>query len=190
MAQLLFDFAGRGDSDGDVITLGEREADDVRAAVDVLVRRPEVDASRIGAVGKSMGAVAVILAAARDSRIRALVLDGPFADLADVVDGAIAARHLPAGLLRPLVFRVAGWRASFDPASLRPEVAMREVRAPVLLLHGEEDDLVPFEHALRLERAAGGPLTLIPLPGEGHNTARSEEILDRIATYLTATLGP
>ena len=190
MAQLLFDFAGRGDSDGDVISLGEHESDDLRAAIDFLARRRDVDPARIGAVGKSMGGVAAILASAKDARIRALVLDGPFADLADVVDRAIGARHLPAALLRPLVFRVAGWRASFDPAALRPEEAMRDVKAPVLLLHGEEDDLVPFEHALRLERAAAGPLTLIPLPGEGHNTPRSPETLDRIARYLRGTLAP
>jgi len=188
IAQLFLDFAGRGDSDGDVITLGAREAGDLVAGIDWLARRPEVDPDRIAAAGKSMGAVAAILAASRDPRIRVLVLDSPFADLGDVVDRAVRRRHLPPALLRPVIFRVAGWRASFDPASLVPERAIAEVVVPALLLHGEEDGLVPIEHARRLAGAAKGPVTLVPLAGEGHNTRRSRDTLDRVARYLEGSL--
>lgn len=188
IAQLFLDFAGRGDSDGDVITLGGREAGDLVAGIDWLARRPEVDPDRIGAAGKSMGAVATILAASREPRIRVLVLDSPFADLADVVDRAVKRRHLPASLLRPLIFRVAGWRAGFEPGALVPERAIAEVGVPALLLHGDADGLVPIEHARRLVGAARGPVTFVPLAGEGHNTRRSRETLDRIARYLEGSL--
>jgi pimeloyl-ACP methyl ester carboxylesterase len=188
IAQLLLDFAGRGESDGDVITLGAREAGDLVAGVDWLASRPEVDPDRIGVAGKSMGAVAAILAASREPRIRVLVLDSPFADLADVVDGAVRRRHLPASVLRPVIFRVSAWRASFDPGALAPERAIAEVAVPALLLHGEEDGLVPVEHARRLVAAAKGPVTFVPLAGEGHNTRRSRETLDRIARYLEGSL--
>lgn len=188
IAQLFLDFAGRGDSDGDVITLGAREAGDLVAGIDWLARRPEVDPDRIGAAGKSMGAVAALLAASREPRIRVLVLDSPYADLADVVDRAVRRRHLPAAFLRPVIFRVAGWRASFDPARLLPERTIAEIAVPALLLHGEDDALVPIEHARRLVGAAKGPVTFLPLAGEGHNTRRSRETLDRIAHYLEGSL--
>ncbi len=188
MAQLFLDFAGRGDSDGDVITLGAREAGDLVAAVEWLARRPEVDPHRVGVAGKSMGAVAAILAASREPRIRVLVLDSPFADLADVVDRAVKRRHLPAALLRPAIFRVAAWRAAFDPGALVPERVIAEVGVPALLLHGDADGLVPIEHARRLVSAAKGPVTFVPLAGEGHNTRRSRETLDRIARYLEGSL--
>ncbi len=188
IAQLFLDFAGRGDSDGDVITLGAREAGDLLAGIDWLAGREEVDPDRIGVVGKSMGAVAAIVAASREPKIRVLVLDSPFADLADVVDRAVTRRHLPASLLRPVIFRVAGWRAAFDPGSLVPERAIAEVAVPALLLHGDSDGLVPIEHARRLVGAARGPVTFVPLAGEGHNSRRSRETLDRIAHYLEGSL--
>src|SRR5262249_18550454 len=54
IGQLLFDFTGRGDSDGDVITLGAHEASDLRAALDALAARGDVDPLRLAVGGKSM----------------------------------------------------------------------------------------------------------------------------------------
>jgi len=42
------------------------------------------------------------------------------------------------------------------------------VRAPLLVLHGEADDLIPPEHGRRVAAAAGGPAELVLLPGVGH----------------------
>lgn len=188
LAQLLFDFAGRGDSDGDVITLGAREAEDLVAAVAWVRRADGVDPGRIAIAGRSMGAAAAILAAAEERRIRALVLDSPFADLPSVLDRVLAERYLPPALVRPLLVRFAGWRAGYDPAEIRPEEAIRRVAAPILLLHGEEDALVPIEHARRLSAAAEGPVTFLPLEGEGHDTVRPEAVRQRIARYLASAL--
>lgn len=188
LAQLLFDFAGRGDSDGDVITLGAREAEDLVAAVAWVGRADGVDSGRIAIAGRSMGAVAAILAAAEERRIRVLVLDSPFADLPSVLDRVLAGRYLPPVLVRPLLLRFAGWRAGYDPGEIRPEEAIRRVAAPILLLHGEDDALVPIEHARRLSAAAEGPVTFLPLAGEGHDTVRPEAVRQRIARYLASAL--
>lgn len=188
--QLLFDFAGRGESDGEVITLGAHEAVQMRAALDFLAQRPDLDATCAALVGRSMGAVAAILAAADDARVRVLVLDSPFADLGDLVDTQIARRRLPPTLLRKPLFLLAGWRAGYEPGAIRPERTIHDVHVPILLFHGEIDDIVPIEHARRLAAAAGGPVTFIPLPGEGHNGPRSDATIDRIATFLERLLAP
>jgi len=188
-AQILFDFTGRGESDGDVITLGAHEAGDLRAALDVLTARPEVDPRRLALGGRSMGAVAAILEAADDPRVEALVLDSPYADLTTTVDRAIGAYHLPAILVRPVLLRIAGWRANYDPSEVRPDKAIRKVKAPILLLQGSADEIVPPSDTLALKAAAGGKTVLLTLPGQGHNDPRPQQALDRIASFLRTTLG-
>jgi hypothetical protein len=61
-------------------TFGLREEADVRAAVDLLRRRPGVDPNRIAVIGSGTGANAALLAAEADTKIAALVLDRPTRD--------------------------------------------------------------------------------------------------------------
>lgn len=73
----VFDFAAHGANDG-VTTFGYREADEVRAAIDVLAKRNDVDPTRFGLWGYNLGAYAALRAAQRDNRVRALVLDSVY----------------------------------------------------------------------------------------------------------------
>ncbi len=187
-AQILFDFTGRGESDGEVITLGAHEHADLRSALDVLTARAEVDPLRLGIAGRDMGAVAAIELAAGDARVKAVVLDSAYADVAILADHMVAAHHLPAGLIRPILFRVSGWRAHYNPASVQPVEAIRKVKVPVLLFHGDHDTLVPYQHAQALRDAAGGPFELDPLPGLDHDSPRPGDYADRIARFLTRTI--
>jgi dipeptidyl aminopeptidase/acylaminoacyl peptidase len=188
LAQLLFDFTGRGDSDGDVISLGAHEATDLKSALDALAARPEVDPLRLALGGRSMGAAAAILEAAGDARVRALVLDSPYADLVTVVDRAIGTYHVPAVLLRPLLLKVAGWRASYDPWKVRPIDAIGSVKAPIFLVQGDKDTIVPPTDALRLKGAAKVQVQYIPLVGLDHNSPRPDDFPERVAEFLKAKL--
>jgi pimeloyl-ACP methyl ester carboxylesterase len=73
----IFDFAAHGANAG-VTTFGFREADEVRAALDALAARDDVDASRFGLWGYNLGAYAALREAETDKRIRALVLDSTY----------------------------------------------------------------------------------------------------------------
>jgi len=73
----IFDFAAHGANPG-ISTLGYREADEVRAAVDLLARRTDVDPARFGLWGYNLGAYAALREAESDKRIRALVLDSVY----------------------------------------------------------------------------------------------------------------
>jgi dienelactone hydrolase len=73
---LIPDARGHGDSDGESNRLGWFGDTDVRAAVDYLANRSDVDDGRIAAVGLSMGGEEAIGAAGADSRIRAVVAEG------------------------------------------------------------------------------------------------------------------
>jgi len=73
----IFDFAAHGTNTG-ISTLGYREADEVRAAVDLLAARPDLDPTRVGIWGYNLGAYAALREAEYDKRIRALVLDSVY----------------------------------------------------------------------------------------------------------------
>jgi predicted phosphoribosyltransferase/dienelactone hydrolase len=75
LATFLFDFTGHGESEGsqEESTLAQ-QADDLRAALDVLRAMDDIDARRLGVVGASSGGAAALRFAAGDPRVRALVL--------------------------------------------------------------------------------------------------------------------
>ena len=74
-----FDFSGCGLSQGEYISLGYYERDDVEAVIHYLRTSDEV--STIALWGRSMGAVTALMYADRDPSIAALVLDSPFSNL-------------------------------------------------------------------------------------------------------------
>jgi len=73
----VFDFAAHGSNAG-LTTFGYRESDEVRAAIDTLATRNDVDATRFGLWGYNLGAYAALREAERDPRVRALVLDSVY----------------------------------------------------------------------------------------------------------------
>jgi len=73
----VFDFAAHG-ANGGITTFGYREADEVRAAIDTLAQRKDVDPARFGIWGYNLGAYAGLREAEKDPRVRALVLDSVY----------------------------------------------------------------------------------------------------------------
>jgi fermentation-respiration switch protein FrsA (DUF1100 family) len=108
----------------------------MRAAYDWLVRRPEVDPRRVVGYGRSLGGGAVC-GLARERELAALVLESTFTSVRDVARGL----GLPG-------FVVAD---PFESLSV-----VRGFAGPILLLHGERDEVIPFAHAERLHAAAPG----------------------------------
>jgi len=117
LGQLFIDFAGRGESDGKTISMGAHEADAMIAGLDFLESRPEIDAGRLALAGRSMGAAAACLAAGRDPRVRALVLDSPYTSLSRELDHVIAEYGLPPILIRPALLAVSSFRARTERPS-------------------------------------------------------------------------
>lgn len=73
----VFDFAAHGANDG-ITSFGYREADEVRAAIDVVATRNDIDPNSFGLWGYNLGAYAALREAENDKRVRALVLDSVY----------------------------------------------------------------------------------------------------------------
>ena len=73
----VFDFAGHGANDR-ITTFGYGEVSELRAAVDELAKRGDVDAQKFGLWGYNLGAYAALREAEDDKRVRALVLDSVY----------------------------------------------------------------------------------------------------------------
>src|SRR5271167_2718062 len=73
----VFDFTAHGANAG-VTTFGYRESDEIRAAIDALARRNDVDPARFGLWGYNLGAYAALREAEKDPRVRALALDSVY----------------------------------------------------------------------------------------------------------------
>jgi pimeloyl-ACP methyl ester carboxylesterase len=70
----VFDFAAHG-GNGGTTTFGYREADEIRAAIDTLATRNDVDPNNFGVWGYNLGAYAALRDAEADHRVRALIVD-------------------------------------------------------------------------------------------------------------------
>jgi len=192
-AVLAFDFRSWGESGGARITFGHREADDVVGAV-VFVKREGGRDHRIGAVGLSMGAAAVIFAAARTPDIAALVADSSYARLDKAVRGVLRR----AGPFASPAWRHAAWigerligtrLASVAPIEAIASIAPR----PVLIIHGRRDRLTAVEDARALHRACGEPKDLWVIGAAGHARTRriGMDVYDRrIAAFFRRHLPP
>jgi uncharacterized protein len=147
---LVFDYRGYGGNPGQPTEAGL--ATDARAALDYLVGRPEVDPARVVYLGESLGA-AVALRLATERPPAALVLRSPFASLAEV--GQLHYPLVPVSLLL---------RDRYDSAVLAGRLA-----APLLVVAGGRDRIVPASHSRRLFAAAPQPKRLVVLDGADHN---------------------
>lgn len=159
---LAYDYRGYGRSEGTPSEPGVYL--DATAAFDDLVARG-TDPAAIVCFGESLGgAVSIELATRR--RCGAVIAVSTFTRLADV-----ARRHYgPLGGL-------AGDR--FDSLARLPRVA-----APVLIAHGDQDEIVPFELGERLFAAAPGPKRFVRLTGADHNRVLDRrDLLDAIAVF-------
>jgi uncharacterized protein len=167
---LLFDLRNSGESDGTLTTLGLREVDDVRAAVDFVLAQPRVDAKRIGLMGISMGGATAILSAARIPQISAVVAESAYTSLPDSLGVTFKQMTgLPPFPFAPLIVYFGEREAGLKLSEVSPvaEIASISPRS-VLLVHGGQDDIIPIDNAYALYAAAQAPKALYVVPQAGH----------------------
>jgi dipeptidyl aminopeptidase/acylaminoacyl peptidase len=164
---------------------GEQQPDDVAQAADWLVRLPGVNVDSIGVLGFSLGGQVALLAGARSSRIKAIVAYFPITD-------------------------IQRWRDTTSNTSIRdfyvPQVCAAgrsnspvnsadEIRASVLLIHGDRDTLVPTEQSLKMREAlqkANRYVELLVIGGGAHGFTdeQSEQAWSAAMQFFNLHLKP
>jgi alpha-beta hydrolase superfamily lysophospholipase len=187
---LLFDFRGCGESDPAPLSVGFYELGDLRAALaHARERTPDLP---LGLIGYSMGAAIALMVAADDPTVRAVVADSSYAAIGDVIAAAYRRRRVPTTFLLAASDRYNGWRYGYRFGALRPvDVVARLAPRPLLIIHGEADDLTPVEHAHRLYAAARDPRELWIVPNTPHCGAYFADrprYVNRVADFFARSL--
>jgi alpha/beta superfamily hydrolase len=187
---LLFDFAGHGQSEGDTVTYGVRERDDVAAIISWLRARGDVNMDGLAIMGYSLGAIAATLAAATLPELRALVIESGFADLQhDIAQLFTRFTHLPAFPLANLVVWWGQRLADVRLSDIRPALVIGQVSPRATLIIADlRDELAdePYDGE-RLFAAAGEPKELWQVEDAGHVQAyfqRPQEWVARVGDFL------
>lgn len=169
---LLVDYRGYGRSEG--VPSEQGTYHDAHAAWNHLVGERGIDPARIVVVGRSLGGGVATWLAERH-RMAGLVLEATFTSIADIV-----AETLPLPGIRGFV------RLGYPSLS-----RMAGLDVPLLVVHGRQDTLVPFDHGRALYEAARGPKRFVELRG-GHNDAFaiSRDVYAEALRSFVETLAP
>lgn len=189
---LFFDFRAHGASDGRTTTYGIRERLDVLAAVDWLKRERPEQSRRIVGLGSSQGSLALALAAADDPRIDAIILDSPFVSPRELVGERTRKVPVIGPLLGTYLLAVVSIETGTNFFAPSAEEAVRTIGPrPVLIIHGDDDFVMPPTHAQRLHDAAIGPREIWFGPGPHSNivTTTPHDYGRRVLDFLDRTLG-
>lgn len=128
---------------------------------------------RIVLMGESLGTAVATMMAARHGAA-ALVLDSPYESIVDVAGTHFP--YFPVGLVM------------LD--SFRADQAIEQVRAPVLMVVGADDQITPAASARRLFARAHEPKRMIDLPGVGHIAMSSPGALEQAMAWIDAAVTP
>ncbi|HEY7363017.1 MAG TPA: alpha/beta hydrolase [Methylomirabilota bacterium] len=164
MALLVVDMPGQGETlrHRGIVSRHDYEVP-VGAAIDYLQRRPEVDGGRIALLGRSFGGYYAARAAAFDKRLRACAIFGALYDGVDLYDTYPPIRNQLRWLTGAKSLEDA--RERLKAFSLKGVVD--KISCPLLIIHGEDDHLVPARHAQRTyDEARTDKQLILYKPGE------------------------
>ncbi len=146
----IFDYRGYGKSAGRPSETGLYR--DGLAAYDFLVNQKNIPADRIVLFGRSLGA-AITIEIALKRKIRSLIIESAFTS-----SKGMAKTLFPFSLI-----------SFFLPSHYNNLEKIARVKVPKLIIHGEEDDIVPFYMGQEIYHVAQDPKYFFPIKNAGHN---------------------
>jgi len=168
---VTMNFRGTGISGGDMSMAGWVK--DLKAMMERARTVEAADPDRLALLGFSAGGSVAIRAAAEDPRVSAVVSASSPAQY-DFLQTTMPASgwvrlFREIGLIRTPGFppSISEWEAEFremEPVNWVGKLSPR----PVLIMHGEDDETIPPEHARKLYQLAGEPKDLVMIPGGAH----------------------
>ena len=157
-----------GESGGRTITFGIRERRDVRQWAQYALERfgPDIP---VALFGLSMGAATVLMGCKEGypTNVRGIIADSPYSSPADIIKKVCKDEGYPPFLY---IFAELGARI-FGGFRLRSCTALEAVKhssVPILLIHGEDDRMVPCDMSRKIAEACPARCRILTIPGAGH----------------------
>jgi fermentation-respiration switch protein FrsA (DUF1100 family) len=193
LAVFAFDFAGSGKSDGEYVSLGYYEREDLSCIVAHL--RATNVVSTIALWGRSMGAATALMFGDRDPSIACMILDSPFADLTQLCEemvekardqGVVVPGFVVSVALRMIQSSVKK-QAGFNIKQVSPIAHADKCFIPAMFVAGEHDDFIKKHHSEILHSKYAGDKNLIVVEGD-HNSPRPKFMFDSASIFLQTCL--
>jgi len=193
LAVFSFDFAGSGKSDGDYVSLGFFEREDLMCVIAHL--RATNVVSTIALWGRSMGAATAIMHGDRDPSIACMILDSPFADLSQLAEEMVEKGREQGITVPNVVVNVAirmirssvKKQANFDIKLISPIAHADKCFIPALFVAGEHDDFINKNHSEAIHAKYAGDKNMIVVEGD-HNSPRPKFMFDSVSIFLQTCL--
>ena len=164
----MVDQRAHGESGGRTITFGIRERHDVQTWLHYAADRFGIG-TPVVLYGLSMGAATVLMGCADGypSNAVGIIADSPYAAPADIIRKVCRDIHYPA-LIYPFIYLGALLFGRFRLDSCTAQRAVKKARIPILILHGDDDRLVPSRMSEQIAAANPGLCRVYTVPGAGH----------------------
>lgn len=145
---LMFDFRGCGQSEGNMVSVGQYEVRDLLGAIDYVKSFTELS-PRIVLLGFSMGAATSILAGAREPAVEVVIADSPFANLKNYLMKNLSVwTNLPPVPFNQAFLLVVPPLTGLKAETVSPIGEVRNLNGrPLLLIHGKADSDVPVQNS-------------------------------------------
>ena len=181
-----FDFSGSGKSEGDYISLGWHESDDVECVINFLKKTNKV--STIGLWGRSMGAVTALIYGSRNNNnVSAILLDSAFYSLKtlieELIEKAILIPNFIVNSMVEIIRKTILEKAKFDLMDIEPYIFAQKCFIPAFFCHAKEDSLINIHHCYDLYNIYPGQKKIYPLNGD-HNTTRQKEFKNTASLFF------
>ena len=168
-ACLMVDFPGSGDSHGSHTTIGYNEANDVMGSLDYA--RKTWPQKRQILYGFSMGVAAILRAAKlHNLDVDKIILESPFTTLVETVGARFKAMGIPPYPLAHLLVFWGSIRLGYNGFTYNPIKYAKDLKSPVLQMHGIDDRRVPLARALDLHENIRVQKTFVQFEGCGHES--------------------
>lgn len=165
-----FDFSGRGESEGDYMdTSLSKQRDDLKSILEFVRIQPLVEASRIGILGQSFGTPTSITL---NPKIQSLVLMGSFGHVREVMKTLFGKGYNPSGVSTRV--KTDGEVVKLNPTFWKDFEnhdilgSLKQIKCPILFIHGSKDDIVPIFEMETLYKDANEPKEKVIIKGGDH----------------------
>ncbi len=184
---LTIDLRAHAESGGQLTTFGATESNDVIGAIDWLRDQHAESSTRIAAIGASLGGAAILSAAAQDQRIDAVVTIGTFDSLPQLAKDLSDQHIVPPinYLTRWLALPMASLHAGANLSAVRPGDQIDKIwPRPVMIVHGANDEIIPFSHGKNLYEKAFSPRISVFTGGTHNGIMDDPQVIEKIIEFV------